>query len=63
MERRRVMFEAMNYIVRRIDGDYAYLELEGSTEEELKCVARALLPEEITEGCQVVYEMLSYRLS
>lgn len=56
------MFEPMNYIVRRIDGDYAYLELEGSPEEELKCVARALLPAEITEGCRVVYEMLSYRM-
>lgn len=56
------MFELMNYIVRRIDGDYAYLELEDSPEEELKCVARALLPPEITEGCRVVYEMLSYRM-
>lgn len=56
------MFEPMNYIVRRIDGDYAYLELEDSPEEELKCVARALLPPEITEGCRVVYEMLSYRM-
>lgn len=34
------MFEPMNYVVRRIDGDYAYLELEGNPEEELKCVAR-----------------------
>lgn len=47
------MFERIDYIVKQIDGDYAYLERlekpEGQ-EDELKCVARALLPPEIVEG-------------
>ena len=44
------MFEAKYYIVKRIDGDYAYLILEDKPELEEKCVARALLPPEIEEG-------------
>ena len=50
------MFERIDYIVKQIDGDYAYLERlekpEGQ-DDELKCVARALLPPEIMEG---IYE-------
>ena len=41
------MFERIDYIVERIDGDYAYLQQEEQPQEELKCVARALLPSEI----------------
>ena len=55
------MFERIDYIVKQIDGDYAYLERlekpEGQ-EDELKCVARALLPPEIMEGSHLAYEML-----
>lgn len=50
------------YTVKRIDGDYAYLALEEQPELEEKCVARALLPEEIWEGCRVKYEMLQYEM-
>lgn len=57
------MFEAMYYVVRKIDGDYAYLESEELPDEDLKCVARALLPMEITEGSRLVYEMLSYHMA
>ena len=57
------MFERIDYEVARIDGDYAYLwRLDGSEAEE-KCVARALLSPEITEGSQVIYEMLEYRMA
>lgn len=56
------MLERIDYIVKRIDGDYAYLEMIENPEEELKCVARALLPEEIREGSHLIYEMLSYRM-
>lgn len=56
------MFERIDYIVKRIDGDYAYLMREDRPDEELKCAARALLPPEITEGCQVAYEMMEYRI-
>ena len=40
-----------DYIVKQIDGDYAHLQRVDQTEEELKVVARALLPAEIYEGC------------
>ena len=36
-----------DYIVEKIDGDYAMLKRMDKPEEELKCVARALLPAEI----------------
>ena len=36
-----------DYIVERIDGDYAMLKRTNLLEEEEKMVARALLPEEI----------------
>lgn len=55
-------FGPMEYIVARIDGDYAYLQQLDNPQEELKCVARALLPQEITEGTQLHYEMMEYSL-
>ncbi len=56
------MFEKIEYIVKRIDGDYAYLENVSETDAEEKCVARALLPAEISEGTELVYEMLEYSI-
>ena len=56
------MFERIEYIVERIDGDYAYLNNEADQDEELKCVARALLPEEISEGTKLAYEMFQYSI-
>ncbi len=50
------------YVVSRIDGDYAYLLLPDQPELEEKCVARALLPDAIFEGCKVIYEMYSYTM-
>ncbi len=56
------MFERIDYIVKRIDGEYAYLQkLEDETAEE-KCVAMALLPTEIMEGSRLAYEMMEYRI-
>lgn len=54
--------EKMEYRVKRIDGDYAILVRtdDGSLDEIL--VARALLPDSIDEGCELVYEFLSYRI-
>ncbi|MCR5105094.1 MAG: chorismate--pyruvate lyase [Eubacterium sp.] len=54
------MFERIEYIVERIDGDYAYLKNDSAPEEELKCVARALLPAEVNEGTRLAYEMFQY---
>lgn len=56
------MFEKIEYIVERIDGDYAFLKNLAELDAELKCVARALLPEEINEGVRLDYEMLQYSL-
>ncbi len=63
MEKGEIMnFGPIEYIVSRIDGDYAYLQQIDNPQEELKCVARALLPEEIAEGVKLHYEMMEYSL-
>lgn len=56
------MFERVDYVVARIDGDYAYLLESGKEDAQEKCVARALLPMEINEGSQLIYEMMEYRM-
>lgn len=56
------MFEAIYYIVASIDGDYANLRKEDELDGELKLVARALLPVEITEGSRLKYEMMQYEI-
>lgn len=55
------MFERIDYIVNRVDGDYVYLKNLNSTEED-KCVARALMPSNVDEGMRVVYEMMEYSI-
>lgn len=47
------------YIVTRIDGDYAVLQRMDAPAEE-KLVARALLPAETGEGTKLHYECLEY---
>ena len=54
------MMNTMKYIVESIDGDYAYLRRTDIESDELKLVARALLPEDITEGSKLLYEWLQY---
>lgn len=56
------MFEAIEYTVVSIDGDYAHLRRVDNPEEDLKLVARALLPDMIREGSRLNYEMLQYTL-
>ena len=56
------MFEACEYKVIQIDGDYANLVKAGDEAAESKVVARALLPADIYEGCTLKYEMLQYTL-
>ena len=54
------------YIIESIDGDYAHLRridaeaVETGADQELKLVARALLPPEITEGTKLLYEWMQY---
>ena len=51
-----------DYKVLTIDGDYAHLQRIDMPEEEEKLVARALLPENIYEGCLLHYEWMQYTL-
>ena len=50
------------YEVVSIDGDYANLRRIDVESEELKLVARALLPADIYEGCLLKYEFLQYEM-
>lgn len=54
--------EAIKYRVELLDGDYAHLKRIDKPQEESKLVARALLPESICEGSQLLYENLQYEL-
>ncbi|SEF86577.1 hypothetical protein SAMN04487934_104108 [Eubacterium ruminantium] len=56
------MIDKIEYTVEKLDGDYAYLRNESAPENDLKCVARALLPPEINEGTKLLYEMFEYRM-
>ena len=50
------------YEVVSIDGDYANLRRTDIEMEDLKLVARALLPAEIYEGCLLKYEYMQYEI-
>ena len=54
--------ETWYYEVISIDGDYANLRRTDIQSDELKLVARALLPPEITEGSRLKYEMMTYSI-
>ena len=50
------------YVVVSIDGDYANLKRTDIESDEVKLVARALLPPEITEGTRLLYEWMEYSI-
>lgn len=52
--------ETWFYIVDSIDGDYANLRRTDIDSDDLKLVARALLPEGISEGARLKYELMQY---
>lgn len=54
--------ETWFYEVVSIDGDYANLRRTDIASDDLKLVARALLPAEISEGSRLKYEMMQYKL-
>lgn len=64
MEKNKIEENAMlgtsYYIVDSIDGDYANLKLIDSDNKETKLVARALLPDGISEGTKLKYECFQY---
>ena len=50
------------YEVESIDGDYANLKRTDIESDEIKLVARALLPPEIAEGTKLLYEYMQYQI-
>ncbi|MHB8128361.1 MAG: chorismate--pyruvate lyase [Mobilitalea sp.] len=53
---------SFEYIVEKIDGDYAHLRRTDGMDGDLKLVARAILPCEITEGVRLKYELFEYSM-
>ncbi|MCR5332278.1 MAG: class I SAM-dependent methyltransferase [Lachnospiraceae bacterium] len=62
LKRRRQTMETRHYEVVSIDGDYANLRRTDIDTDDMKLVARALLPEEISLGSHLVYEMMQYEI-
>ena len=54
--------ETWYYEVVSIDGDYANLKRTDIESDDLKLVARALLPPEVNEGSRLKYEMMTYSM-
>ena len=54
--------ETWFYVVESIDGDYANLRRTDIESEDLKLVARALLPDGIAEGTGLKYELMQYSI-
>lgn len=54
--------ETWFYEVVSIDGDYANLKRTDIESDDLKLVARELLPPEIMEGSKLKYELMQYEL-
>ena len=54
--------ETFYYEVVSIEGDYANLKRTDEPSDDLKLVARALLPPEIKEGSKLKYEWMQYEL-
>lgn len=54
--------EPKNYVVSKIEGEYAYLRnLDDPSQEEI-FIAMALLPAGVDVGSRLHYEMLTYTL-
>lgn len=54
--------DTIYYIVDSIDGDYANLKRVDGESDDLKLVARALLPDGIGEGTKLKYECFEYEI-
>ncbi len=54
--------ETWFYEVVSIDGDYANLSRTDIASNDIKLVARALLPAEIMEGSKLKYELMQYEI-
>lgn len=60
--RKRGKMKAFDYVVVNIEGDYANLRRLDEEGDELKLVARALLPDSIAEGTKLHYEYMEYTI-
>lgn len=56
------MMNTFQYRVESIDGDYANLRRIDIDSDEIKLVARALLPPDIAEGTKLLYEYMQYQV-
>lgn len=56
------IFDAVDYVVADMDGDYGMLQRLDCPQEPLKPVALALLPDGITEGTKLRYQMMEYEI-
>lgn len=56
------MMKTFRYQVESIDGDYANLRRIDIESDEIKLVARALLPPDIAEGTKLLYEYMQYQV-
>ena len=54
--------DTIYYVVESIDGDYANLKRTDADTDELKLVARALLPDVIDVGTKLKYEAFEYEV-
>ena len=54
--------ETFFYVVESIESDYANLRRTDVESDDLKLVARALLPPEIMEVTKLKYEMMQYTI-
>lgn len=61
-KRKEASMNTFQYQVVSIDGDYANLKRTDIESDELKLVARALLPPEIAEGTRLLYEYMQYQI-
>ncbi len=54
--------EPKNYTVVKIEGEYAYLRLEGTPSAEDLFIALALLPQGVDVGTRLHWEMFEYTI-
>ena len=54
--------EPKDYIVSKIEGEYAYLQVIDNPAEEELFIAMALLPANVDVGTRLHYEMLQYTI-
>ena len=58
----KVRMNVFFYEVVSLDGDYANLKRTDIESDDLKLVARALLPPEMAEGTRLKYEWMQYEI-